>query len=245
MSNPTGIAIDIGNTRCKLLYDGTLYIVDYSDDWATHVLEHIQAINVVTTCGISSVSAVRSEALTQLLTDNGIAVITITPGLIQQHITTSGVIGTGTDRLLGVIGGINVTQSPLITVDFGTAVTVNAVDRNNNFLGGTIMPGVRTQLQALHTHTAQLPLVERSDCPLVLGTTTTHAILAGVVYGVAGAVQNIVATMQQQNALLQHAAIIFCGGDASFMIDYFPAQFAILRPHLVLEGILRITNTNT
>ena len=54
----------------------------------------------------------------------------------------------GSDLVADAVAGINEYPVPLIIFDMGTATTVSAVDRNKNYLGGMILPGIRTSLDA-------------------------------------------------------------------------------------------------
>lgn len=49
-------------------------------------------------------------------------------------------------------------------MDLGTATTIEVVDRGSTYLGGCIIPGVRTSLDALTSRPAQLPGI-RLDRP--------------------------------------------------------------------------------
>lgn len=55
----------------------------------------------------------------------------------------------GHDRIADTIGAMSQFSCPLIIVDMGTATTVNVVDREGRFVGGMIVPGVRT-LSLIH-----------------------------------------------------------------------------------------------
>src|SRR5262249_35779112 len=62
-----------------------------------------------------------------------------------------------------------------ILVDAGSAVTIDYIDSAGAFRGGAIFPGFRLMAQALHDHTALLPLVEMDEAILPPGTSTIHA----------------------------------------------------------------------
>ena len=57
----------------------------------------------------------------------------------------------GADRLVGVIAGYQKYGGPLITVDFGSATTFDMADKDGNFVGGVLAPGVEL------THRIVLP----------------------------------------------------------------------------------------
>src|SRR5262249_18487902 len=86
----------------------------------------------------------------------------------------------GIDRLLGVLGARALIPRgmPAIAVDAGSAVTVNLLSEEGAFAGGAIFPGLRLMAEALHDHTAQLPLVNVSVHPSTVPAGTTIAAIA-------------------------------------------------------------------
>jgi type III pantothenate kinase len=71
----------------------------------------------------------------------------------------------GLDRLFGAVAAkaMSLPGWPAITVDVGTAVTVNLIDAEGVFQGGAIFPGPRLMGRALHEFTAKLPLIDLTD----------------------------------------------------------------------------------
>ena len=89
----------------------------------------------------------------------------------------------GLDRVCGAVAAKAMVPpgTPAITVDVGTAVTVNLVDAKGVFQGGAIMPGPRLMARSLHEFTAKLPLVELTEHPPDNpGKNTNAAILLGI-----------------------------------------------------------------
>ena len=73
----------------------------------------------------------------------------------------------GIDRVFGALAAKSMVPAgtPAITVDVGTAVTVNLIDADGVFQGGAIFPGPRLMGLALHQHTAKLPLIDLREIP--------------------------------------------------------------------------------
>jgi type III pantothenate kinase len=63
----------------------------------------------------------------------------------------------GADRWLALIGARSLCAGPLVVATAGTATTVDALDGQDRFLGGYILPGLRLMLEALARNTAGLP----------------------------------------------------------------------------------------
>ena len=149
---------------------------------------------------------------------------------------------TGIDRFCAAAGAVVWLQQenkelPAIVVDIGTAVTVDAIDRDQVFLGGTIFAGPLTALQALSQQTDSLPDLSQSEFPLDLppiGKNTEQAIKAGTLYALVGAVREIVARQSQQ--WNQEPEVVLTGGGAALMEPHVPSNWHFV-DDLVLLGI--------
>jgi type III pantothenate kinase len=144
----------------------------------------------------------------------------------------------GLDRLLDAVA-VNTRRAAghgAVIIDAGTAVTVDLLDASGVFRGGAIMPGLRLMAEALHRHTALLPLVvvaERVDPP---GASTIPAIGAGVFHSVLGGIESLARTLRAQCDA--PCEFYLGGGDARLLAPNvsFPAQ---VWQTMTLEGILR------
>lgn len=85
-----------------------------------------------------------------------------------------------------------------VVVDFGTAVTVSAVDDNGTVCGVSIAPGVTTAMKSLTAATAQLPPVPLQFPPQVMGRDTVSALQSGILYGYCGLVGELVSAFQRE-----------------------------------------------
>ena len=63
----------------------------------------------------------------------------------------------GADRIANAAAAYHLYRKDAIVVDLGTATTLEVVTRDGDFLGGAIMPGLGTMVNALKLQTAQLP----------------------------------------------------------------------------------------
>ena len=69
----------------------------------------------------------------------------------------------GADRIVNAVAGLAKYGGPLIIIDFGTATTFCAINEKNEYLGGTIAPGIKIASDALFENTAKLPKVELEE----------------------------------------------------------------------------------
>jgi type III pantothenate kinase len=124
----------------------------------------------------------------------------------------------GQDRLVISFGGVKIYGSPLIIVDFGTAVTFDLVGESGAYEGGLIFPGLRIALEALSSKAALLPKIEISPAKEFIGRDTENSIRSGVLYGFAGACEMIVGKLKNECGITP--SVIATGGDASLIARY-------------------------
>ncbi len=172
------------------------------------------------------------------------------PVPLKNHYQTPKTLGT--DRIAGMCGAkaIFPTQNCLV-IDIGTCITYDLIDKEDNFFGGTISPGVSMRLRAMHEFTQKLPLLEwnsienlqdnqQNNFPNLQGNSTKEAILSGAINGVMMEIQGIIYHFER---LYQDLHIILCGGDA-FYFEKSLKGTIFAHPKLVLYGLNRILQYN-
>lgn len=153
----------------------------------------------------------------------------------------------GADRVANVHAAAKLyEQRPLIVVDSGSATTFEVIDKNGDFLGGLIMPGMELQLKALGEKTSKLPslsLKKVSDEINIISNDTEEAIYAGVIVAHAQAVQGLIRLCEQK--LGGKAFIVGTGGNINFVNKYMnESKINIINPTLTLQGIKMIYEEN-
>lgn len=140
----------------------------------------------------------------------------------------------GVDRICAAAAAYaNVAQACAVA-SFGTATTVDCVSPEGEFLGGAILPGVQMSLDALHEFTAQLPRVQPSAPRHALGTNTEDAIRSGVVFGLAGALRELVERYAER--LGQWPRLVVTGGNAPLIASIADFVDDVV-PDLTLMGV--------
>jgi type III pantothenate kinase len=131
-------------------------------------------------------------------------------------------------------------ESPAITIDVGTAITVDLISTDGAFLGGAILPGPGLSARALAENTDLLPyvpIVRLGEPPSALGTSTESAIRAGVFWGAVGAMREMIARLSAETAVRPQ---VFLTGGAARAVAGLLGQAVQYEPHLVLSGIAGI-----
>lgn len=98
----------------------------------------------------------------------------------------------GADRIVNTLAAARLFARDTIVVDFGTATTFDCITADGRFIGGVIMPGIRTASDELVRKTAKLPATELTPPQRVIGRRTEECIRAGVLWGTADAVDGLI-----------------------------------------------------
>lgn len=118
----------------------------------------------------------------------------------------------GADRIVNGVAAFQQYGGPVIVVDFGTAITFDAISAKGEFLGGAIAPGLGIAAEALFSRTAKLPRVEIKDPGKAIGTNTATNIQSGLYYGTLDMVDGMLARMKQE--LGADTTVVATGGQA-------------------------------
>ncbi|MDD2889529.1 MAG: type III pantothenate kinase [bacterium] len=131
---------------------------------------------------ISSVVPDKNELFTSILEAvYGMSSEFITPKLLNGSYPSM-----GADRVANLLGGKKLLGPPVCVIDFGTATTIDVLDKNNKYAGGIILPGIQTGIMALHNSTALLPEIDninKTNLKTILQKTTKECIESGVYWG--------------------------------------------------------------
>ncbi len=143
----------------------------------------------------------------------------------------------GADRIVNAVAAFDKYASPLIIVDFGTAITLDCVSGQAEYLGGAIAPGLGISLDALGNQTAKLPRVDISTPPQkAIGTTTIGAIKAGILFGYGGMIDGLITRIKKE-FLPEKPKTIATGGMAGLIAPY-SEHIEEIEPQLTITGLL-------
>jgi len=146
----------------------------------------------------------------------------------------------GVDRWVALIGArhrilARGAPRPILVVMVGTAVTVDALDTQGNFLGGLILPGFGLMLRALEMGTAGLkaPTGEAVEFP----TNTSDALMSGGADAIAGAVERMYRKLLKRCG--QEPALLMSGGAAIKLQSISDLPFETVET-LIFDGLLQL-----
>lgn len=225
------LALDIGNSEIMVgLYEGSELSVHWRiaterrktcDEYGI-LLSSLLAHNTIDSSVIhyAAISSV-VPPLTQTLEDMCREYLHVDPLVVGPGVKTGIDIKyenpreVGADRIVNAVAAYDRYGGPTIVVDFGTATTYDALSKDGEYLGGAIAPGIGISLEALFQKAAKLPRIELVKPPSVVGRNTVSSIQAGVVFGFAGQVDEIVRRMRRE--IGEDAFVVATGGLAELI----------------------------
>lgn len=148
----------------------------------------------------------------------------------------------GSDRVADAVAAISEYPYPLITIDMGTATTISVIDRNKNFIGGVIMPGLRISAESLSSRTSQLPQVSLDPPKKAIGRNTIDCMRSGIVLGCAATIDGIIEKIEEE--LGYPCTVVSTGGHAGIVIPYCKRRI-IVDEKLLLKGLMILYQKNT
>lgn len=245
------LAVDIGNSTVvmglmnnseliackKTVTDISELEVNYKEEIKTLLKSHSMPESKIEGAIISSVVPLLTDILKDAVSD----IFKFKPIIINSEsitgidIITDNPSQLGSDRIADAAAGINEYGAPLILIDMGTATTVSVINTKNQFLGGLILPGVRTALNSLINNTSQLPRIKLgTPSNKIIGTNTVSSIENGIVYGTAAQIDGLIQRITDE--LDFSPKIIATGGNAGAVIPYCKSKI-IYDKNLLLKGL--------
>ncbi|MFQ9441095.1 MAG: type III pantothenate kinase [Acutalibacteraceae bacterium] len=74
----------------------------------------------------------------------------------------------GKDLIVNAVTALESYPTPIVIFDMGTATTVSVIDKQGNYAGGMIIPGVGLSLEALSNQASQLPHISLDAPPQII-----------------------------------------------------------------------------
>lgn len=150
----------------------------------------------------------------------------------------------GADRIANAIAATHLfPKKNLVVIDLGTATTFCAISKDREYLGGTIVAGLRLCMEALESKTAKLPTVEIVSRKEALGKGTIESIQSGLFFGHVGTMKEISSKLADECFGGEKPFIIGTGGFAGLFEK--SGVFDVVLPDLVLKGLLLAHKLNS
>lgn len=233
-------AVDIGNTRIKVTG-----FSEAGEPVGVEVFETVEAaVDHIRGAGIGDVGYCTTRTLSpeeQALLDAEKWWQLCSDGDLPMRITYATPSTLGPDRVAAALGAMAIYPGRnVIIADAGTALTIDLVSAEGEFLGGNISPGVQMRLDAMHAHTSRLPLLNKEPETSAYGHDTASAMRCGAKWGTVYEITGNFNRFKEKGFDL----LILTGGDAEGLYDEV-ARFAgeggvcKLQPHLTAIGLMK------
>ncbi len=246
------LTLDIGNTEITLgLFHAQQLEAHWRlttnpdrtpDEWAAAIggfLDHAgRSPNEVRAACLASVA----PAVTQSVVEGVVTTTGCVPQAVDARsplpltLDVEEPLSVGADRVVNVLAASQLYRADTIVVDFGTATTFDCVTADARFIGGVIMPGLRTSADQLTRRTAKLPATELLPPERAIGRRTEECIRSGVLFGAADAVDGIVRRIRREWPGGAEPGVIATGGLAR-IVGPLTQSIERVDPDLTLRGL--------
>ena len=242
------LAIDIGNTNI---------VVGCIDDQKTYFIERLSTVRTKTELEyavdlktVLDIYHIKGSDIEGCIISSVVPQITNTAKLAAEKILKKEVMvlgpgvktglnilmdhpaQLGADLVADAVAGLHAYPVPLIIIDMGTATTFSVVNRERQYIGGMILPGVRISLDALTSRASQLSGISIDAPKHVIGKNTIECMKSGVLYSSAAALDGIIDRIEEELGGLAKSIVSHCKRDI------------ILDEDLLLKGLLVIYEKN-
>lgn len=248
------LALDVGNTETTVGLFQADRLVDHwrlttttartPDEWgallSTYLTNAGHSPSGVRAVVIASVAPLVTQSICE-----GVAAVTgVVPVQVDARsplpitLDVDEPLTVGADRIVNTLAAARVFARDTIVVDFGTATTFDCITADGRFIGGVIMPGIRTASDELVRRTAKLPATELTPPARVIGRRTEECIRAGVLWGTADAVDGIIRRIRAEWPTKggQPPYVVATGGLAPLVAPLTQGIEAV-QPDLTLVGL--------
>jgi len=142
----------------------------------------------------------------------------------------------GADRWACLIGAHARYRGPVVIVDCGTAITIDAITADGRHLGGLIAPGIELMTASLMENTSGIEITGSKDQQdiVLLGSSTEVGVSGGVLYTTVSLVDRVLLDLKSE--LGSAARLVITGGDAERIRPLLGTQ-PVFQPDLVLNGL--------
>jgi len=147
----------------------------------------------------------------------------------------------GKDRLCNAAALSQVAiGKPRLAIDLGTCIKFDFLDAQNNYLGGSISPGLQMRASAMAHFTAKLPEVEGKRTLQLIGANSQECLEIGTYLGWQKEIEGLLCAYQEKYPAL---VVLLTGGDA-IHFDLGQKNGIFVHENLTLEGILALYHAN-
>lgn len=254
------LTIDIGNTNATLgVYDGEQLLADWRLTSGAQLSRDELGLSLV---GLFAHAGIAIDSLEGVCLASVVPPLTATyadacrkylrqtPLVVELGVKTGVKVlvseprTVGADRIVNACAVKALVGGPAVVVDFGTATTFDAIDKDGNYLGGAIAPGLEVAADSLSGRTAKLPKVELTVPAQAIGRNTIDAIRSGIMFGYVALVEGMIARFESELLSSGQSLTVVATGGLAVTIAALTPRIDRVEPSLTLDGLRLIWGLN-
>lgn len=233
------LLIDIGNSNCKAAFEsegriGEIFRSPRRDipDFILEILEG-RRVDIIVLSNVREEDREMEQVLASVC--NRLIVLDSRMELPVDLKYNFPHLGLGADRIAGALAvSVLFPGRDCIKFDFGTALTIDFINKDRVYEGGNISLGFQSRFRALNAFTKRLPLIEPDREFKEIGVDTNGAMTAGVVLGLKFEVEGYIKKNPRHT-------VVFTGGDAFYFARKVKSTIFVIQ-NLVLIGLAQIAD---
>lgn len=243
------LAIDVGNTYIKaaVIDDGGITETSYLLTEECIRENRYFSLSPLAESGKKGIviASVRKQVL-EIIKDEALALFGKTPFCVDIH-TESGIKNLylsphtlGIDRLVTAAAAWYLYKKDsrsIITIDMGTATTIDLINAGGEFMGGIIAPGLQSALAGLLENAPELPKVIIGKVERLIGRTTAECMSSGAVASHAAMIRGLTDMIDDK------AVVVVTGGMAPMISNWLTKSY-IIDENLMFKGLKIIYDIN-
>lgn len=251
------LAVDIGNTNIvvgcideeKTFFIERLstiknkmeveYALDIKGIFEIHGIDAKKLEGAIISSVVPQITGIVKDACEKIINKK---VMVVGPGIktgLNIMIDNPGQLGS--DLVADAVAGVAEYKPPMIIFDLGTATTASVINEKGVYVGGFIIPGMNTSLNALTANASQLQGISLDAPNRLIGKNTIECMKSGMIYGTASMLDGIVERVEEEFG--QPLTAIATGGLAKKVVPFCKKEM-ILDDDLLLKGLRVIYNKN-
>ena len=239
------LALDIGNTQIKLGIFEHLKLIHTEcfqhDDNQNINLNYIKKFKPTVSIISSVVPNLTDKYVKNIYNILGLDSLIVNNENCHLDLKVHEPNTVGADRICNVIATIKIYNKPAIVIDFGTATTYDVINKNGQFIGGIIAPGIKTSSQYLIEKAALLDYVDFEFPKKVIGKNTEDNIKSGIMFGAIDQIEGMIKRIN--NETRQNNNIILTGGFSKLISPKISLEHTC-DIDLTLKGMILIHESN-
>ncbi len=237
MSKNTVLAIDAGNTSVKIavFINGIITEIQRFESSNLSSLESWAKKYPETPTILSSVLSKEETNRLKNIFHSCLVVNNETLFPINFNYSTPKTLGI--DRICNAVAiSSSCPKQNVVSIDLGTCLKFDFVNNKNQYMGGSISPGIQMRYKSLRDYTSNLPLINNVDPISLIGTSTNESIHSGVINGIQAEINQLI---QRYSIEYDDLTFFMTGGDIHYF-DFPRKNNIFVDENLTLNGLFQI-----